>query len=165
MDLKDAYQIVPANLRDHHLLGICWEGSVYAGSALPFDLCSVLKIFTVDLNELTWALHAEVYAFCFTIGITFCSLCFPIHLKQHRQPSRQPLSLHTQASLWPSTKQRALLGIQIDTLAGQLHLLSSKLNWNHELVQSWLRRGNCTYKDLESLLGHPSHAALDINLG
>ena len=57
------------------------------------------------------------------------------------------------------------LGIQIDTEAFELRLPTEKLTRLQELVQSWFGRKACTRRELESLVGHLSHAASVIRPG
>ena len=56
VDLKSAYRIVPIHPDDRHLLGICWEGSVYVDNALPFWLRSAPKLFMAVADAVGWAL-------------------------------------------------------------------------------------------------------------
>ena len=57
------------------------------------------------------------------------------------------------------------LGIVIDTVACQLRLPEEKLERLRDLVQSWLPRKSCKRKEMESLLGHLSHAAMVVRPG
>ena len=52
-----------------------------------------------------------------------------------------------------------VLGIIIDTEAFELQLPADKLHRLQALLSSWCARKSCTKKELESLLGHLSHAA------
>ena len=51
------------------------------------------------------------------------------------------------------------LGIIIDSEAFELRLPADKLHRLQALLSSWCARKSCTKKELESLLGHLSHAA------
>ena len=57
------------------------------------------------------------------------------------------------------------LGIVVDTDAFQLRLPANKLCCLKQLVDSWQSRRAYTLKELESLLGHLSHAAMVIHPG
>lgn len=57
------------------------------------------------------------------------------------------------------------LGIAVDTVTLQLRLPEDKLRAMRELVGTWIGRRSGRYKDLESLLGHLSHAATVIRDG
>ena len=51
------------------------------------------------------------------------------------------------------------LGILVDTDNFELRLPSDKLSRLQEAIQQWMHRHSCIKWDLESLLGHLSHAA------
>ena len=51
-----------------------------------------------------------------------------------------------------------VLGIVIDTIAGELHLPEDKLERLQSLLQQWDDRAACTHKELESLIGLHNHA-------
>ena len=57
------------------------------------------------------------------------------------------------------------LGIIIDTEAFELRLPAEKLQKLQALLSSWCARKSCTKKELESLLGHLSHAATVVRPG
>ncbi len=50
------------------------------------------------------------------------------------------------------------LGIQIDTVSAQLSLPPDKVMCLWCLLGVWMNKKSCTYKELESFLGHLSHA-------
>ena len=64
----------------------------------------------------------------------------------------------------PSTKL-TFLGIQIDTVAAQLSLPTDKVLRLRVLLNTWGSKKSCTRKELESFLGHLSHAATVIRPG
>ena len=57
------------------------------------------------------------------------------------------------------------LGVLIDTNAFELRLPADKLQRMRSMVSSWSTRESCRRKDLESLLGHLSHAAIVVRPG
>ena len=57
------------------------------------------------------------------------------------------------------------LGIEIDTVAMQLHLLANKLAELCNLVKQWMQRKSCFKKDLQSLAGKLQHACKVVRLG
>ena len=59
----------------------------------------------------------------------------------------------------------SFLGILIDTEAFELRLPSDKIERLRTLLQSWGSKKACTRKELESLIGHLSHAASVIRPG
>ena len=168
MDLKDDYRIVPVHPQDHHLLAISWENRVYIDRALPFGLRSAPKLFTAVADALAWALHCQGIRFILhylddflflgtsearsaanTVTETFNSLGVPVAAHKTEGPSTV----------------LTFLGIWIDTASFQLHLPEEKLDRLHILLRSWQSKKSCTRKELESLLGHLSHAATVIRPG
>ena len=61
LDLKEAYQVVPAHPHDRPGLGMHWQRKIYIDGALPFGLFSAPKIFSMSWKDL------------FTIWMTSCS--------------------------------------------------------------------------------------------
>ncbi len=59
MDIQSAYRIVPVHPGDRWLLGMQWEGEVYADGVLPFGLCSAPKFFTAIADGSEWILQAN----------------------------------------------------------------------------------------------------------
>ena len=57
------------------------------------------------------------------------------------------------------------LGIQIDTMAGQLRLPDDKLTRLTQTVELWQTKRACTRRELESLLGNLSYAASVVRPG
>ena len=57
------------------------------------------------------------------------------------------------------------LGIRIDTVSYQLSLPPEKLGRLQELLRLWGKKKCCTKRELESLLGHLSHAATVVRPG
>ena len=57
------------------------------------------------------------------------------------------------------------LGILVDTEAFELRLPAEKIGRLQALLDSWVAKKACTGKELESLLGHLSHAASVIRPG
>ena len=51
-----------------------------------------------------------------------------------------------------------ILGIEIDSLEGELRLPDDKLTRLHALLQQWGNKSSCSRSELESLIGHLSHA-------
>ena len=57
------------------------------------------------------------------------------------------------------------LGIQIDTVAGELRLLEEKLQRLRTLLREWSTRKSCQRKQLESLIGLLTHACKVVRPG
>ena len=73
-----------------------------------------------------------------------------------------PVSAHK--TVGPSC-QLEFLGILIDTDAFQLRLPPEKLTHLQELCREWEARSSCRRRELESFLGHLSHAAAVVRQG
>ena len=63
------------------------------------------------------------------------------------------------------TSSLTFLGILLDTTTFELHFPDDKLTRLQEALQQWSRKCSCTKKELESFLGHLSHAATVIPQG
>ena len=73
-----------------------------------------------------------------------------------------PIAHHKTEGLSPIT---TFLGIQIDSNTFQLSLPSEKIQRLQDLLGQWTGRRSCTKKELQSLLGHLSHAVTVIRPG
>lgn len=165
LDIKDAYRIVPVHPADYHLLGIRWEGKIYIDRALPFGLRSAPKIFNAIADTLGWVfslsgiqhhLHylddflllgapdSQEAAHALDIALKVLDL-LGIPVATHK--TEGPLTV------------LVFLGILIDTTRFELRLPKEKLTRLQEMMRQ------CTRKELESLLGHLSHAATVITQG
>ena len=56
IDVKSAYRIVPVHPEDRPLLGVKFEGKVYADATLPFGLHLAPQIFNALADALLWIL-------------------------------------------------------------------------------------------------------------
>jgi len=171
LDLKNAYRFVPIHPQDQHLLGISWEGKTYVDRALPFGLRSAPKIFSAVADMLAWALHWAGVPHLIHYLDDFLLLAAPSTEEGARVLA---LALHVFAMLGvPVSAHKTegpatcvtFLGILIDTKAFELRLPMEKVKRLRDLLVSWITRKSCTRKELESLLGHLSHAAVVIRPG
>ena len=168
LDLKDAYRIVPVHPHDHPLLGVTWEGSTYADRSLPFGLRSAPKIFTTVADMLAWAIHCKGVRYILHYLDDFLLLGSPGSLEAEQALSS---ALHTFNTLGvPVANHKtegpamelSFLGILIDTNRFQLRLPADKLARLRLLVAGWQSKRSCTRSELESFVGHLSHAAIVI---
>ena len=171
LDIKDAYRIVPIHPDDYHLLGICWKGETYLDRALPFGLRSAPKIFNALADFVAWILHQHGIRYQLHYLDDFLLLGAPCSAEaQHClekaiqifQDLGIPIALHKTEG--PATVL-IFLGILIDTEAFELRLPAEKLARLQETIGLWANKRACKRKDLESLLGHLSHAATVIPQG
>ena len=171
VDLKHAYLQIPVHPHDHHLLGIMWKHEVYVDRALPFGLRSAPNIFSAVSNLIAWAFHI--------VGLTHLinyldDFLFVEPLVSHRSGLTLDTALKTLDNLgFPVSRNKierpatciTFLGVLIDTNAFELRLPADKLQRMRSMVSSWSTRKLCRRKDLESLLGHLSHAAKVVRPG
>ena len=171
LDIKDAYRIVPVHPADYHLLGIRWEGNTYVDRALPFGLRSAPKIFTALADFISWILrqqgitrqlhYLDDFLFVGAPGTSQAAQFLAIALETLHALGIPVASHKTEG---PATTI-VFLGILIDTHTFELRLPTDKLARIRVLVQSWSGRRSCTRKELESLVGHLSHAATALTQG
>ena len=134
MDIKQAYRNIPVAPQDRHLLGLQWEGKVYLDQVLPFGLRSAPLIFSAITDALlwimlkqgvTWAIH---YIDDFlTVGHPQSDECHSNMLLMQRICERAGLPTEPSKSVGPATCL-VFLGIEIDTLKGELRLAQDKLD-------------------------------------
>ena len=148
---------------DHHLLGISWQGATYVDRCLPFGLRSAPKIFSAMADALAWAFRCSgiisqihyLDDFYFLAGLilrkrTLCCQWFLefarawVFLLQFIRLRSQPL---------------------VDTARFELRLPQEKLVALQSLVVLWGRKSFCTRRELESFIGHLSHAATVVTQG
>lgn len=171
LDIKDAYRIIPVHPADHHLLGISWRGNVYVDRALPFGLRSAPKIFSAVADMISWVLHQQGIEFHIHYLDDFLLLGAPDSPQAAEALSTivrifrmLGIPIASQKTEGPTTAL-GFLGILIDTRVFELRIPAEKLQRLKQLLQRWSRRTSCTRKDLESLLGHLSHAATVVTQG
>ncbi len=165
VDLQDAYRIVPVHPQDHPLLGICWEGATYIDRSLPFGLRSAPKIFTAVADMFAWAIHCNGVRYILHYLDDFLLLGAPgssetelaLTTTTHTfETLGVPVATHKTEGPAP---ELTFLGILIDTNKFQLRLPADKLNRLRLMVTAWRSKRVCTRHDLESFVGHLSHAA------
>ena len=171
IDLKNAYRIIPIHPDDRQFLGISWEGHVYIDQCLPFGLRSAPKIFTAFADALAWVLRSQ--------GVRYL-----LHYLDDFLLFGPPASGEGERSLHAATSTLAALGIPIsisklegpgtcvtflgiiiDTVRFQLRLPEDKLVRIRSIVASWIGRRSGRRSNMESLLGHLSHAATVVRPG
>ena len=171
LDIKDAYRIVPVHPDDYHLLGITWRGSTYIDRALPFGLRSAPKIFTAIADAVAWVLTCEGIEnqLHYLDDFLFIGRPSSNQGQEYRAVALQSLAklgipVAAHKTQGPSSSL-TFLGILLDTTTFELHLPDDKLTRLQEALQQWSRKRSCTKKELESFLGHLSHAATVIPQG
>ena len=156
---------------DHPLLAIKWGPAIYLDTALPFGLRSAPKIFSASADALAWVMHSngicqqlhylDDFLFLGAASTHECAASLQTAL-QVCQRLGVPVAAHKTEG--PSTCL-TFLGIQIDSVAMQLSLPPDKLSQIRGLVLSWRSKRAATKQELQSLIGHLSHAATVVQHG
>ena len=171
IDLLNAYRVIPVHPDDHPLLAVRWGQGTFIDTALPFGLRSAPKIFSAFADALAWVLgskgikwqlhYLDDFLFC---GPPDSSVCAVV-LEQALETCADlgvPVAMHKTEG--PSTRL-TFLGIQIDTEDMSLSLADDKLARLRALIFSWRSRQAATKRELQSLIGHLSHAAFVVMPG
>ena len=178
LDLKEAYRAVPVHPSDQRLLAVSWRGSTYIDKALPFGLRSAPKLFTALTDAMMWVLHQRGVVTALHYLDDFLLLGPP------GQPSCADSLAHTLALCnelgFPVAPEKTegpttvltFLGIEVDTVQGQVRLPQDKLCRLKDTISQWMRhadyptpRGSAKKRDLLSLLGLLTHAASVVKPG
>lgn len=150
---------------------MAWEGSVFVDRALPFGLSSAPKLFSAVADVLAWALHCKGVRFQLHYlddflllgkeGIYPCdvALASALEVFGHLGVPVAPNKVEGPSPVL------TFLGIVIDAHHFQLRLPLEKLDRLQEMLGAWLDRKSCRRRELESLLGHLSHAATVVRPG
>ena len=168
LDLKSAYRSIPVHPEDRHLLGLYWDGQIYLEAALPFGLRSAPKIFSAAADALLWCMakegvreaihYLDDYLF---VGQDDCSTALAIAINTC---DRLGIPI-AQDKLEGPTTTLSFLGLQFDTVAGDLRLPEEKLGRLRQELSEWLTRKACTKRELQSLIGSLQHAASVVRPG
>ena len=171
IDIESAYRLVPVHPSDRRLLGVQWCGRTYVDPILPFGLRSAPKVFNAVADALQWYLkqsgipHIEHYLDDFIIiAPNDVALCQGYVDTLNRVCSKLGVPIAEHKRDGPTTCL-TFLGIEIDTVQGQLRLPLDKLRHLLTTVQSWQCRRTCTRKELESLIGLLNHACKVVRSG
>ena len=139
--------------------------------ALPFGLRSAPKIFSAVADMIAWALHCAGVQHQLHYLDDFLFMGAP-----GREEAARSLSTALEMVEYlgvpvarPKTEGPShcitFLGILIDTNAFELWLPAEKIQRLQFLLQSWSSKKSCMRRELESLLGHLSHAASIVHPG
>ena len=171
VDIESAYRLVPVHPQDRPLLAVQWEGQIFIDTRLPFGLRSAAKIFNAIADTLQWHLHQagipliDHYLDDFVIiGPPLSSQCTDSLAILDRECDTLGVPLAPHKREGPTTCL-PVLGIVIDTAAGELRLPDDKLQRLQAQLLQWGDKAACTRKDLESLIGLLNHACKVVRSG
>ena len=133
VDVESAYRLVPVHPQDRLLQAVQWEGQVYVDPMLPFGLRSAPKIFNAIADAFHWTLqqqgisHVLHYLDDFIIitppGSTQCRDNLATLL---RVTATLGIPIANHKTEGPAVTL-TFLGIEVDTVAGELRLPADKL--------------------------------------
>ena len=171
VDVEAAYRQIPVHPQDRPLQALQWEGSVYVDSQLLFGLRSAPKIFNAVADALEWILcqagiptvrhYLDDFIIIALPDFPQCQLCLEI-LDRICQILGVPMKVQKREG---PTTCLIFLGVEIDTIAGELRLPQEKLQRLQDLLREWGDRRTCTRKELESLIGLLNHACKVVRSG
>ena len=178
LDLREAYRVVPIHPQDRPLLAMQWEGVTYLDGALPFGLCSAPKIFSALADGLMWILHSRGVTSALhylddflLIGSPSTQACQAALCSTLSTCEELGLPVAPEKTEGPDTTL-TFLGIEIDTVAGQLRLPQEKLRDLQATICKWMQSGarpvprrSGKKRDLLSLIGLLNHAATVVRPG
>ena len=178
LDLKEVYRAVPVHPSDQRLLAVLWQGTTYLDRALPFGLRSAPKLFSALTDAMMWMLYergietALHYLDDFLIlgpaGSPLCGQALQTTLTLCNELGFPVAPEKTEGPAITLT----LLGIEMDSVAGQVRLPHDKLDRLLTTISQWMKladdptpRGTGKKRDLLSLIGLLNHAAAVVRPG
>ena len=178
LDLQEAYRAVPVHPSDQRLLAVTWEGTVYTDRALPFGLRSAPKLFSALTDAMMWVLHDRGVVAALHYLDDFLVLGPPASMVCEEALSctlalcaELGFPVATEKIEGPATTI-TFLGIELDSMAGQVRLPQHKLTCLLSTISHWMKqsecptpRSSCKKRDLLSLIGQLNHAASVVRPG
>ena len=171
VDVESAYRLIPVCPQDRPLQAVRWEDQIYIDPMLPFGLRSAPKIFNAVADALHWFLgrcgihHLFHYLDDFILVAPPNSPQCQLNLSTLLQACRElGVPIASQKTDGPATCL-VFLGIEVDSMAGELRLPHDKLQRLQTLLHQWGDRKACTRKELESLIGMLNHACKVVRAG
>jgi len=170
-DVKAAYRNVPVHPRDRWLLGMEWEGVTYVDGTLPFGLRSAPLLFTAVGDAIEWAVTKRCAGWIrhyiddfVTVGGKGTDECQRTMAVFKETCQRLGLPLDANKEEGPN-EVLTFLGIEIDSMKGEVRLPQDKLSELKALLRKWRGRKCCRRRELESLVGSLNHACKAVRPG
>lgn len=171
VDVEAAYRLIPVHPHDRPLQAVMWQNQIYVDPMLPFGLRSAPKIFNAVADAFQWHLqnqgieqilhYLDDYITIGPPGSTTCQRNLTTLLES---ASTLGIPIAEQKTVGPTTKL-TFLGIEINTVSGELLLPDEKRQNLKSMLHQWGDRKACTRKELESLVGHLNHACKVVRAG
>lgn len=171
LDIQSAFRLCPVLPRDHHLLGMQWQGQYYYDRVLPFGLRSAPFIFNCLAEAVEWLarqrgithIHHYLDDFflagsphtdeCASYLSSLTSLCNHLGIPLAEEKLEGP------------TTQLEYLGILLDSAKLEARLPEDKLQDLKAALTTWSARTPCTKQELLSFIGTLSFAAKVVPAG
>ena len=142
IDIELAYRLTPVHPRDRPLQAVQWGGALYIDPMLPFGLRSTPKMFNAFADGLEWYLRwlgiRNIFHYLddfLVVGPPMSSEC-AVALATLNQACAQ-LGIHIAEHKHEGpTSCLTFLGIEVDTVVGQLRLPANKLVWLQSLLRA-----------------------------
>ena len=171
VDIESAYRLIPVHPDDRPLQAMSWEDQIFIDPMLPFGLRSAPKIFNAVADALNWHLQQkgipDIYHYLddfIIIAPTASPLCQQYLAILDRECQTLGVPLAAQKRAGPTTSI-TFLGIEIDTVAGQLRLQADKMARLTAVITQWGDRRSCPKNHLQSLIGLLNHACKVVRPG
>ena len=171
MDVEAAYRLIPVHPQDHPLQAVQWGGAIYIDPMLSFGLRSAPKIFNAVADALEWYVRHQGVQHVFHYLDDFIVVGSP---ETSECSEAMATLLETCAYLGVPVAEHKLdgpstcltfLGIEVDTMVGELRLPTDKLQRLQATLQKWGDRKACGRRQLESLVGLLNHACKVVRSG
>ncbi|XP_065196629.1 uncharacterized protein LOC135828125 [Sycon ciliatum] len=178
VDLKHAFRLCPVHPDDWPVLGMLWKGNYYFDTVLPFGLRSAPSLFNCLATTLEWILRnnysipaLEHYLDDFVSVSPAAESVTSSAAATHKATILQvfaklgvPTADGPDKVVGPATCL-TVLGIDIDSAAGELRLPAEKLRTLRQLLAAWATRPSASKHELQSLVGHLAFAAKVVPAG
>ena len=171
VDIEAAYRLIPVRPHDCPLQAVRWGDHIFIDPMLPFGLRSAPKIFNAVADALHWYLNRKGITHVLHYLDDFIIIAEPdspgcqrnlATLMQTCQELGVPIADHKTEG--PATCL-VYLGIEVDTVSGELRLPQDKLQRLQSLLGQWGDRKTCGRRELESLIGMLNHACKVVRAG
>ena len=157
-NIESAYCLIPVHPQDSPLQAMRWEGKMYIDPMLPFGLRSAPKIFNAVADTLNWHLqvvgsplirhYLDDYIIITPPDRVRCRELITI-LHHKCSCLGMPIAAHKCDG---RTTCITFLGIEIDTVSGQLWPPRDKLDRLQLLLEEWRQCKHCDWKQWQSFI-------------
>ena len=154
VDIEAAYRLIPVHPQDRPLQAVQWKDQIFVDPMLPFGLRPAPKIFNVIADTLEWILRQRGIRFCEHYLDDFILAGHPDTQECHQALATLytacnelgvPMAPHKREG---PTTDLTFLGIEIDTVKGELRIPKDKLHRLARLLNQWAAKKAGTVKEI-----------------